>query len=626
MTNRFAWSRGLPKSPRAIRPAIFVLLAAVFAAGAVAASDGWQSAPLYGADVRSLAWDPSQAGRVLAGTSAGQIYESLDGGRSWAPPGVRVALPGWVVSRLAFDPHHPGRVWAALWALWGSAGSVAVSDDGGFTWEDRGAALPDRQVYTLALAPDRADVVWAATRDGVWGSVDAGATWRHLTEELPRLGKVTSLLVDPYDPNILYAGSWRRAYRSRDRGETWNGIFDGMVLDSEVFSLVPGPGGEGDLWASTCGWVYNGRDRGGRWTRYTNGLTQRRVPSLAVLKGGRILAGTVEGVFGSDDRGRSWRRAGPRAAVTSIAPHPTDPTVVLYGSEGAGVWRSSDGGRSFTPSATGLVGLRVSSVVPAPDGIAVSVRDSEGLDGVHALRSGGTAPAGINELPEVLALARDRTELWAATEAGLWQLAGERWAKLDALSERRVLGVWAQDGLWAARSREAVAAGNAERTVTFEPGGIVRGVRLWRGEVWIASDEALFRWNLDHVARLDTPAPVRGLATDGSQLYARTAEGIFAFDGSVWSPLELGLRRLLETGDPQWPLLAVHYDGSVKLEASDRVEALPLEVPVPPREIAAALLVGESLHLATTGYGLLTAPLPSLPAETEAAEPVEASP
>ena len=53
--------------------------------------------------------------------------------------------------------------------------------------------------------------VYAATRLGVWGSRDGGESWQHLTAGYSEIRKVTSLLVDPDDPQRIFAGTWRRA-------------------------------------------------------------------------------------------------------------------------------------------------------------------------------------------------------------------------------------------------------------------------------------------------------------------------------------------------------------------------------------------------------------------------------
>ena len=258
--------------------------------------------------MRSLAFDPRDPDVVFAGTASGQVYVSRDAGESWNDAGREVALPGWVVSDLDFDPDVPGRLWAALWGTWGG-GMVVVSDDGGRSWQPRGHQdLADTQVYTLARVPGRPQRVYAGTLSGVWGSTDGGESWQRLTADLPQVHKVTSLLVGPEDPDRVIAGTWERAYRSDDGGATWRGIFDGMVLDSEVFTLTPVPGHPDELWASTCGWVYHTLDAGGRWQRFTEGFENRRTPAFTVLPDGHLLAGTVEGCISR------WTAVGPGGA------------------------------------------------------------------------------------------------------------------------------------------------------------------------------------------------------------------------------------------------------------------------------------------------------------------------
>ena len=48
-----------------------------------AANTSWISVGPDGGDVRSLSADPANPARVLLGTSAGQIYQSEDGGNTW---------------------------------------------------------------------------------------------------------------------------------------------------------------------------------------------------------------------------------------------------------------------------------------------------------------------------------------------------------------------------------------------------------------------------------------------------------------------------------------------------------------------------------------------------------------
>ena len=139
-------------------------------------------APLYGADVRSLAFDPGDPDVAFAGTSAGHVYRSDDGGSSWRDAGDAVPFPGWVVGSLVFDPHRSGRLWVGLWGIWGG-GSVAVSDDAGASWALRRDGLPeDDQVYALTAVPGAPGHLLAATRTGVYRTEDFGEIVFNLVE------------------------------------------------------------------------------------------------------------------------------------------------------------------------------------------------------------------------------------------------------------------------------------------------------------------------------------------------------------------------------------------------------------------------------------------------------------
>lgn len=363
-------------------------------------------AAIWGGDVRALAVHPRDPDVLAAGTSAGHIYLSRDGGRSWSDAGAPLPFPDWVVGTLRFDPHRPDRLWAALWGVWGS-GLVAVSDDLGATWRERmgpsggsGRALPREPVYDLVVEPGAPDLLYAGARSGVWLSRDAGLGWIHLTAPYPEIHHVSSLLVHPERPGTLIAGTWRRAYRSDDGGLTWRGAFTGMELDSEVFQLRSVPGRERDLWASTCGWVYLSSDLGERWTRFKDGLPERRTPAFAVLEDGRLLAGTIAGLYVSEDAGRSWElRTDPELSVRAIVHDPRRPERIVLGTEGAGVWLSTDGGLRFEPSSRGMTNVRVEAVAAlpgeAPSGngaggeVLAEVRHAGPLSGVHRSTDGG---------------------------------------------------------------------------------------------------------------------------------------------------------------------------------------------------------------------------------------------
>jgi len=77
--------------------------------------------------------------------------------------------------------------------------ALAVSADGGKTW--RTASLPKPQMQVSALAIDGRGAIWIGDRDGVYSSLDKGATWQPLND--PYIRKVNSIYFDASSDRML---------------------------------------------------------------------------------------------------------------------------------------------------------------------------------------------------------------------------------------------------------------------------------------------------------------------------------------------------------------------------------------------------------------------------------------
>ncbi|MFN7942718.1 MAG: hypothetical protein U0X73_14115 [Thermoanaerobaculia bacterium] len=596
---------------RRLLPAALLATFAVASAAAAGISD-WRPAPLYGADVRSLVFDPARPERAFAGTSGGHVYRSDDGGASWRNAGAEAPFAGFVVGTLIFDPNRPQRLWAGLWGIWGG-GLVAFSDDAGGRWTFGGAGLPvGDEVYAVAPVPGVADRLFVGTRTGVWVSSDAGAHFSPASSGAPELVHVSSLLAG--DERTLLAGTWRRAYRSDDGGGSWHGVFDGMVLDTEVFSLHAVPGSNGEVWASTCGWIYHGDELGARWRRVEKGLAEKRTPSFRVLSADRLLAGTIGGAFLSTDGGLSFRRTSDAdLAVLSIASHPAHPERVLIGTEGAGVWLSTDGGESFAPRLVGMINVRVPAISGRGDEVFAALAHAGPYSGVFRSPDEAASfeprPA---ELPTVLGLAATADRLWAATEKGLWVRQAGGWSRVPELGEARVVEVVAEGERVAARTARAVFErdrGGFRATLALP--GDTTSIALWHATLWIGRADGLARRGAKGLEPVATPFAHGRVTTVGPDLVWSGDGGIArrADPAAPWIPLSERAGRALATGSFLHPLLVVGADG-VELFDRQRGALMALAVPFAPRDVLSAAAVGDRLLVGTSGYGLWSYPLP----------------
>jgi hypothetical protein len=88
------------------------------------------------------------------------------------------------------------------------------------------------------------------------------------------------------------------------------------------------------------------------WRVLRRGLQGQRVTSI-IAREGVILAGTTDGIFRSDDEGRSWREASAglgQRHVRWLAFHPGISDFEVAGTEPANIYISHDGGKSWSGS------------------------------------------------------------------------------------------------------------------------------------------------------------------------------------------------------------------------------------------------------------------------------------
>ncbi len=180
--------------------------------------------------------------------------------------------------------------------LLGTHQGLYRSQDGGRSWSFEGLSGQD----AMNLAWPSTNVVWAAGHNVLMKSTDGGHSWQDVRPDgLPGLD-VHGFAVDPRNERIVYAAiAGQGLYRSSDGGQSFA-------------TLSPDVGGA--------------------------------VMALAITRDGRILAGDMQqGLLVSRD-GKQWTQA-LGAQLMGLAVNPKQPKLVL--AAGAGVFRSTDGGRSW---------------------------------------------------------------------------------------------------------------------------------------------------------------------------------------------------------------------------------------------------------------------------------------
>jgi photosystem II stability/assembly factor-like uncharacterized protein len=422
------------KTAFAVRATLCSVLLLTFSLFA-GASD-WRLIGPEGGDVRSLAYDPSNTNRILLGTSAGQLFNSEDGGASWTLFAHLAPGDDYVLDHIIFNPDHPQTIYVAGWSLYNAdEGDVFRSDDSGKTWR----ALPGvhgKSVRALAMAPSNSNTLVVGALDGIFRSNDGGQNWQRISpESYTDIRNVESLAIDPQNPDIIYAGTWHLPWKTEDGGATWHSISKGIAFDSDMFSIIIDPHNPQVVYASACSGMYKSLNKAEYFHRIYMSLPtpahRTRVLKQDPQRPNTVYAGTVAGLWKTLDGGDHWKLVTDDSVIVNdIMISPNNPDHVLVATDRGGVLASGDGFAHYETSNRGFAHRIIGGVVvdsKDPNRIYVGVVNDKDLGGFFVSDDGGSnwrqSNRGLDER-DILSLqqARDGV-IFAGTNHGVFYLS-----------------------------------------------------------------------------------------------------------------------------------------------------------------------------------------------------------
>lgn len=254
---------------------------------------------------------------------------------------VCVALAGTAQARPAAAPATTP---AQHWAAWEQHERMA--QDSLFAhlpWRDIGPTVQGGRVVDIASVPDAPYTFYVAyATGGVWKTTNNGVSFEPLSDRLPTL--VTgAIAVDPQRPDTLWVGtgepnSSRSSYgglgvfRSDDGGKSFRPT--GLDDTDRIARILVDPRDSSTVYVAALGKLYSEGGRRGVFRTRDGGKTWQQV-----LKGDGPWTGAIDLVLDPSN---------PKVLYAATWERQRQPWKFVESGQGSGLWKSSDGGDTWT--------------------------------------------------------------------------------------------------------------------------------------------------------------------------------------------------------------------------------------------------------------------------------------
>jgi photosystem II stability/assembly factor-like uncharacterized protein len=272
---------------------------------------------------------------VIVGSASGGVWKSTNGGVRWETIFDRYGAAS--IGDVKINQQNPDIIWVGTGeecgrnsAAWGDG--VYKSTDGGANFTRVG--LEDTfNIGKIQLHPTNPDIVYVAAAGNIYAPIgsrglfkttDGGKTWAKLEGGLPtdpQTGAI-DLVMDPRNAETLYVGFWQR-----------------VRYPWELRSGGPNSG------------IFKSTNGGRTWRKLTSGLPEGDTGKIGLAisrTNPRVIMAHVEHGFQPNCPQAGGRGGGGGGGRGGAAPQPPDPACTDMTKLGAGIYRSEDGGETWT--------------------------------------------------------------------------------------------------------------------------------------------------------------------------------------------------------------------------------------------------------------------------------------
>ncbi len=210
---------------------------------------------------------------------------------------------------------------------------------------------PERggRVTTVTGVPSQPTTFYmGSTGGGVWKTTDAGHTWANVSDGFIPVASMGAVEVSPSNPDIVYAGTGsskirsnvsigRGIYKSADAGKTWS--FIGLRDVGQISTVRVHPSNPDIVFVAALGNPFVPNKERGIYRTTDGGKTWKNVLFLSDTCGAADL---------------ELQPGNPQVLFASMWHGQRKPWTIISGAREGGIYKSADGGATWTKLAGGL--------------------------------------------------------------------------------------------------------------------------------------------------------------------------------------------------------------------------------------------------------------------------------
>lgn len=206
-----------------------------------------------------------------------------------------------------------------------------------------------RSVCATGVHGDPLTYYMGTTGGGLWKTTNAGNQWENISDGFFEMGSVGAIVVSESNSNILYCGMGEHAprgvmtsygdgvYKSTDAGKTWKNM--GLTFTQHISRIVIHPNNPNIVYVAAQGALHGPTKERGIYKSIDGGETWKNVLFVNDLTGCSEL---------------SMDANYPEIMYATMWEHQRKPNMVISGGKGSGVYKSIDGGDSWSIIHKGL--------------------------------------------------------------------------------------------------------------------------------------------------------------------------------------------------------------------------------------------------------------------------------